>query len=381
MIDVEIIEKIETDPMESETTVEVIRERLREDVFAERKHHREVVLNKNRVALGEAVENSSFTPDFVREKAKTLKNKHLSVEEYRELQNALIQREENVNSFLKVDHILFAIVRDLSGNDQTIQLYAANCCCNLALGNAKACTALAKNLAPYLVTILETLNRPLLEVCAWTIGNLASGSDKAFEILQAQNCLKFIITLITESDSAILPSITYAAAHYLKAGFHLISENEMIELASAITERKFTCKDPYFLWLLALLSSKKACSIYVCKMVPPVIEYLYQDHVNDFPAVTEVTACVRIMANTVCEVSGQVALMFLQHSNTTQTDLINVLNKLLSHQYVHVRKETIWLIGNLHNHICLTIQDIIRSIIPELSNLKQAVASLSQQFV
>lgn len=367
--------------MECEAAVEVIRERFREEVFAKRKHDREVVLNKNRVALGEIVENSSFTPEFVKEKAMTLKSSQLSVAEYRELQNALIQREENVNSFLKVDQILCAMVRDLSCNDQTIQLYAANCCCNLALGNVKACTALAKNLAPYLVTKLETLNRPLLEVCAWTIGNLATGSDKAFEILQAQNCLKFIITLITESDSAILPSITYAAAHYLKAGFQLISENEMIELASTITERKFTHEDPYFLWLLALLSSKKACSTYVCKMVPQVIEYLYQNARKDFEDVTEVTACVRIMANTVCEVSGQVALMFLQNPNYTQVDLQHMLNKLLSHQYIHVRKETIWLIGNLYNHICLTIQDIIRNTIPELSYLKQAIASLSPQFV
>lgn len=72
------------------------------------------------------------------------------------------QCEENINSFLKIDQSLSGLIRDLSGNNPILQLYAANCCCNIALGNAKACTTLGKAVIPYLLTELESLNYALL---------------------------------------------------------------------------------------------------------------------------------------------------------------------------------------------------------------------------
>jgi len=74
----------------------------------------------------------------------------------------LFQSEDNINAFLKVDQSLSGLVRDLSSNDPTLQLYAANCCCNIALGNTKACTALGKAVTPYLIVKLESLNYALL---------------------------------------------------------------------------------------------------------------------------------------------------------------------------------------------------------------------------
>lgn len=71
--------------------VEVIREKLRDTTSKERKEHRSKALNKNRVALGNIVLDTSFTTEFVVEKAKALKNKSLSIEGYKQLQNALIQ--------------------------------------------------------------------------------------------------------------------------------------------------------------------------------------------------------------------------------------------------------------------------------------------------
>lgn len=72
------------------------------------------------------------------------------------------QSEENINAFLKVDQSLSSLIRHLSGNDPILQLYAANCCCNISLGNTKACTALGKAVSSYLVAELETFNYALL---------------------------------------------------------------------------------------------------------------------------------------------------------------------------------------------------------------------------
>lgn len=188
---------MEMDSSKKRDSVEMIRECLRELTYLERKEHRTKVLNKNRIALGNIVSDSSFTTEFVIKKAKELTKKALSIEKYKQLQNALIQvrilsfllntislkyfiseyrinisilmlifillqSEENVNSFLKVNNILFALVRDFSSNDPALQLAAISCCCNIALGNAKACTSLSKSIAPYLITELNSLNYPLL---------------------------------------------------------------------------------------------------------------------------------------------------------------------------------------------------------------------------
>ncbi|KZC14499.1 hypothetical protein WN55_06960 [Dufourea novaeangliae] len=367
---------MEVDVPSKGSAIEVMRENVRELTHAERKEYRMKILNKNRVALGKIVLDSSFTTKFVVEKANALKKKPLPVEEYKQLQNALIQSEENVNSFLKVNNILFALVRDFSGSKPALQLSAISCCCNIALGNAKACTSLTKSIAPYLITELESLNYPLLDVCIWTVGNLVAESNKAFEILHAQDCLKYIISLIHSCDNIILPSVIYATMHYVHIGFQHITETEMIELVKASAERNLNFENSYFSWLLALLSSHVACNTYLYNTVPLVVDYLYQNITNNIAAIT---ACIRILANMICEKSGQLAKVLLENLKYTESDLEMLLSTLLSCQYVHVRKETLWLIGNLYNHSCTNIKSIVQDILPRLSSLEQAVLSVTQQ--
>lgn len=367
---------MEIEESTKEDTVEVIRENVRELVHTERGKNRTETWNKNRVALGNTMTNSLFTTEFVVEKAKALKKRTLSIEEYGQLQNALLQSEDNVNSFLKVNNILFALVRDLSSNNNALQLCAASCSCNIALGNNKACTALTKSIGSYLVTELDTLNYPLLEVCIWTMGNLISGSNKAFEIFHAQDCLKYIISLMHNCDNIIVPSVAYTAMHYVHIGFKYIQDNEMIELANATIRRTLSFEDPYLIWLLALLSSQQSCNSSVYNVVPLIVDYLYQNNTNNFSLIT---ACIRILANTVQETSGQLAKFLLENPKYSELDLEILINRLLSCQYIHIRKETLWLIGNLYNHNSLDIKRMTENIIPRLSFLKQAILSTTQQ--
>lgn len=362
-----------------ENAVEVIREGLRELIHIERKENRMKTVNKSRVALGNIITNSSFTTEFVIEKAKALKKKALSIEEYKELQNALIQSEENVNSFLKVDNILFALVRDFSGNDPVLQLCAISCSCNIALGNAKACTSLTKSIGPYLITKLDTLNYSLLEICIWTIGNLISGSNKAFEILHAQDCLKYIISLMYNCDNVIISSVAYTAMHYVHIGFQYILKEDIIELMNATIKRNFSFEDSYFIWLLALLSSEISCHIYLYSAIPLIIDYLYENSINNITSIIEITACIRILANIVQETSGRLAKFLLENSKYSLSNLKTLLNKLLLCQYVHIRKETLWLIGNLYNHNSVDIKKIIQEVISE-PVLKQTVLYTIQQY-
>ncbi|XP_011693490.1 PREDICTED: uncharacterized protein LOC105453337 [Wasmannia auropunctata] len=359
--------------------VEIVRTELREATLSKRKENRVSAWNRSRTNLGECPEVEPFSVEHVHEKVKLLKRKKITLVDYRYLPNALIQSEENINAFLKVDQSLSGLVRDLSGNDPTLQLYAANCCCNIALGNTKACTALGKAVVPYLVVKLESLNYALLDVCIWTIGNLVAGSDKAFFILHAQHCLKYLILLLRNCDDSILPSVIYALLHYVHAGFHKISETEMLELIQVIVKRNLLYEDLNYIWLLALLSSSPICIEYLHAILPQVVYYLYLTFSNSdgMLQVSEITASIHILANTLHSSCKDTTDILLRNPKYSNEDLHLLLNKLLSHPYMHIRRETLWLIGNLYNHNkSSSVCKDIRNLIPFLSALNQAFSSV-----
>lgn len=71
--------------------VEFIRGELREEINKKRKQKRYSKLNQNRTALGEFNENENLTEEFVANAALNLKKKSLKTQDYRKLQNALLQ--------------------------------------------------------------------------------------------------------------------------------------------------------------------------------------------------------------------------------------------------------------------------------------------------
>lgn len=80
------------EPANEGTAVEVIRAECRQVVIEERKHHREAELNKNRSALGEIQDKKRpWDSNLLVAKAKQLKKKPLSMDDYLGLQSALIQ--------------------------------------------------------------------------------------------------------------------------------------------------------------------------------------------------------------------------------------------------------------------------------------------------
>ncbi|TGZ58352.1 Uncharacterized protein DBV15_09487 [Temnothorax longispinosus] len=338
--------------------VETVRTELREAALMKRKENRVSAWNKSRTNLGECPGVEPFSSEYIDEKVKLLKRKRISL--------IFAQRSYS------------GLVRDLSGNDPTLQLYAANCCCNIALGNTKACTALGKAVIPYLVVKLESLNYALLDICIWTIGNLVAGSDKAFSILHAQHCLKYIILLLHNCNDSVLPSVIYSLLHYVHVGFHKISESEKLELVQVITKRNLLYENPNYIWLLALLSSSLICVEHLHAILPQVVDYLYSTFSNSdgMAQASEITASIRILANTLHDSCEDKIDILLRNPKYSNEDLHLLLNKLLSHPYMHIRRETLWLIGNLYNHRLSSISQNIKDLIPFLSALNQAFSSI-----
>ncbi|XP_011502701.1 PREDICTED: transmembrane and coiled-coil domain-containing protein 6 [Ceratosolen solmsi marchali] len=164
--------------------------------------------------------------EFVVTAAINLRRKSLSLLEYRKLQNALIQNENHVNAFLKVNNVIQGLSRDLASKSIQIKLAAANCCCNLALGNSKTCITLCKFIAPYLIADFESRNQPLVEVCVWTIGNLVTENNNVFCILHAQDCMKSLINLVRQSSDTLLPAVSYACLRYIYSEYQILLKLE-----------------------------------------------------------------------------------------------------------------------------------------------------------
>ncbi|KYM95937.1 PREDICTED: uncharacterized protein LOC108779834 [Cyphomyrmex costatus] len=358
--------------------IETIRTELREAAFVKRKEDRVSAWNRSRTNLKECPMVGSFTIKYINEKVELLKRKKISLTDYRYLPNALIQSEENINAFLSVDQGLSGLIRDISGNDPILQLYAANCCCNIALGNTRACTALGRAVIPYLVVKLESLNYALLDVCIWTIGNLVAGSDNAFCILHAQHCLKYIILLLHNCDDSVLPSVIYALLHYIHVGLYRISKSEISELIEITIKRNLIYKNSNSIWLLALLSSSPICVGHLYSILPQIVDYLYFKFSNSdgIAQASEITASIRILANTLHNSCKDKIDILLRNPKYSNEELYILLNKLLSHPYMHIRRETMWLIGNLYNHKLSSVSNNVRDLIPFLSALNQAFSSI-----
>ncbi|XP_012282392.1 importin subunit alpha-9 [Orussus abietinus] len=363
------------DSLEKNEVMEYIREELRGTISEERKRHRRSVLNKQRTTLEDPL-TDLITEDFVRSKANLLKKKPLRMKEYQRLQNAFVQDLDNINTFMKVDNAVAGLARCLSGSNAALQLAAANCCCNLALGNSKTCKALCKSVGPYVVAMLEGLSNPHVEVCAWTIGNLVGGSYKAFEILHAQDCLGRLMSLLQECDKSILSTVIYATMHYVRTGYHQIEDADMIDLTKAVVKLLFNCQESNLIWLLALLSSRPACFAYLTSAVPMILEYLYNSANSGLTDVVQVTAATRFLANLVCEETGSVVEALLNDPDRINENLRDLIDKLMLHAHAHLRKEALWLIGNIYNHSSRDYRQSLRDNLLYLPSIRLAAASV-----
>ncbi|XP_048511266.1 uncharacterized protein LOC125499678 [Athalia rosae] len=357
-----------------------LRQELRETTWLERKYHRNLAWNKNRPVLGEIIDNEFYTPEFVKTKAKELKKKSLSINEFQQLQNAFLQSKENISAFFSIDNILDALVRELSGNNPECQLAAASCCCNLALGNTKTCTALAKATVPYLLATSSSINFNLVDICIWTIGNLAAGSEKAFKILYAQDCSRILVSLLQRCDLVLLPSVIYAIMHFTYIGYKYIQDSEMIDVTRAIIQRYTHYLDPNMIWLLAILSSKSTCIEYILPLLPSLVEWLHVAVKTESSDVLYTTGVVWILGNIVSETSGEAANILLNNRQYSDGEMKLLLDKLLRHQHTHLRRETLWLIGNLYNHSIPQLGGRIRALIFGLSSLRMAAFSIGASF-
>ncbi|RVE45870.1 hypothetical protein evm_009469 [Chilo suppressalis] len=157
------------------------------------------------------LEETRVTRETIVDIVNKLKTKSITAMELDILKNSILDDQNNIEVVLSNQGSLRGLVRELSGTDVTKQLAAAGCCCNIALGDAKACVTVAKTAGPYLVTALDNFNTELAVLCAWTLGNIAGSGHRACVALHSRGVLTKLTALLTHH--LLCDAALYAATH------------------------------------------------------------------------------------------------------------------------------------------------------------------------
>ncbi|XP_049830120.1 transmembrane and coiled-coil domain-containing protein 6 isoform X2 [Schistocerca gregaria] len=337
-----------------ETSTTIIRSNLREQRIHERDERRQEIVNHRR-ALGELnLSDRVVSATEITDLANKLKCKKITLQDMKILKQALIQSHKT-----------------------PYKLEAINCCCNLALGNEKVGMQLTKAFAPYLISQLDCFNHVFLDICLWTLGNLAGSGEKPWSILKTQGLLPKILQLITMGS--VIQSAVYALMMYTRTGITFIEDHELESIA--VESCPLMSTEPTVNWVIYLLSCTEKCDIIMLKnsvvskasslLLELVRKLASENKSND---IVTVTALLRIIGN-LCG-GREECVEELMQGVDSQKHMLELFGTLLSSPYPHLRCESLWVIGNIAKHLCEP-EIFLSQLEPSLSNTLKANITLN----
>ncbi|XP_039288683.1 uncharacterized protein LOC111049399 isoform X2 [Nilaparvata lugens] len=227
--------------------------------------------------------------------------------------------------------------------DSNHQLVAAECCVNLALGNAKTSLKIAKSAGTYLITFLKGMSIPLSNAATWALGNLAGSDVKTLELLKSQGLMESLLDIIDIEE--LQSNVIYALMHFVKIGLSVLPPDDLKKIATRTVG--LTNKTADTLWLLYYLSCSNECDEILHPTVQPCIEIIVQTDSEDVETIKKKTACFRILANLASGESGHVASLLM-----AEFDTLFSLFEFMAQEGTtpHLCKDMLWMFGNLVNH-------------------------------
>ncbi|XP_017094979.2 uncharacterized protein [Drosophila bipectinata] len=209
----------------------LIREKVRGYAQEQRKEGRTEAKDSLRIGLGQIKEEFA-AQDNLSEKdvhglaTRIKRRKHATSEDLFRLALAFLQGVENINAFAAIPGALQVLVKELTGSDTQRQIDAAECLCNLSLGEAHVAEKISSLVGSYMVTYLDGKDGRLKRSCLWTLANILATSDKAAQQLLQMQIVPKLWKLYTgegasngfQEDAGIcLYLISKNAAHHVNA--------------------------------------------------------------------------------------------------------------------------------------------------------------------
>ncbi|XP_001356971.3 uncharacterized protein [Drosophila pseudoobscura] len=178
--------------MDSQTTIRnedsMLRLKIRSYAKEQRQIFRTNATDALRFGLGQIkseiseLENLS-AKDVCGLAARIKRRKHATSEDMYRLSHAFLQGNENINTFSGIPGAIQVLVKELSGPNMQRQIDAAECFCNLSLGDGHVSEKITALAGSYLVTYLDGKEERLKRSCLWTLANMLATCEKAAKTL------------------------------------------------------------------------------------------------------------------------------------------------------------------------------------------------------
>jgi len=247
----------------------------------------------------------------------------------------------------------------MTGSDPARQLGAAQCLVNLAGRDECKPALLARQAGAYLVTLTTSPSPRLAELACLALANLARAGGGAVSVLLGLDCLPALTGLATSCTSTTQEAALQAL--YQLVTSDAVSDHQLGAVAgTAVSLLASTAPRPpsHLLWLLYSLSVRRGLHPHLAradtlhKALQAATYEIFQK-CDSRPLVGQLTPLVRLLANLAAGPdSVAVCLSLLRHP-----DLPAILTALLSTNYTHLCRETLWLLANIINNENVTVQE------------------------
>ncbi|KAM7353613.1 uncharacterized protein ACRADG_005604 [Cochliomyia hominivorax] len=344
-----------------------LRDKIREYTKLHREQVRANSLDSLRFGIGEIKariqELDNLTEKDVTGLAGRIKRrKHATNEDMYRLSHAFLQDERNIETFNKITGAMQVLVKELSGKDSERQLSAAECLCNLSLGQAPVCEKISSLAGSYLVTYLHTTEHQLVRLCLWTLANiLATGHKGAQNLIQMQ-LLPQLWKLYTDDQVADdLADFREDAANCLQLialnSESLLKNEDFNYVYEHFSEKNPTClAGEYHLHIIfhILFGQPDRLASFSSSQQLYLMNYSLNNISNTEEFKTsiqhlKIIYSVRILSNLLALNPACYSMLQQQLSTVWHTNLIALFNKLFSFQNSDLTREVLWFLKNVLN--------------------------------
>ncbi|XP_069135629.1 importin subunit alpha-8-like [Argopecten irradians] len=340
--------------------VKTIRERTRNEDIALRKEKKDKVLSAKRFRfITETEAGAEVSQDEVRQATTGLqKPGNHRLENLKLLKQAFSQGTVYIDVFFSIDNSLSWLVGVYTGQDVELQQEAAWCITNISAGTHEHAIAIAKHVAPYLVTYLSSVIPVIQDQSAWALGNLAGDSKESRTLIHAQGVVLPLVQLLQSPHPSVVQSASFALSNLVKECQDIASEIvEAKALPLLQTHLRNTAENEGILtevsWVLTYLAAsgkftEEIVRLGILTQIVDILVQLVSTNPHMFQIVTPLLRCL----GNICSGPDECTQMAC-----TNPSLLPTLAAYLSSSHRHIRKETLWVLSNIAGepHTCHTI--------------------------
>jgi len=331
------------------------------DIVQKVHYHKDEIRKNKRLEAQSSQRNLSLTDfqELSEKDAKTLlnlcRNGKLSSEQFRVLNETIVVKPEFGKELINLDGCLHSLIGWLSGNDTSKQMMSLQCLVNLSAQGYKS-ALLAKYTGAYLITLLSGTNQSVAEFSCNMMSNLALQDRSTIPILLNLDAVLNLLNLAQTSTSQLQESALQALYHIIKTE---ILTFELLRQMVTACLRMLSPRPPiHLLWILYCLSSNQSLHNFLANrsflhQCVDIATYEIFQKCDSRPLVKLLTPVIRVLANlSAGPDSVSVCLCLVRHP-----DFPAILTALLSTNYLHLCKESLWLFANIVNNESVTVQE------------------------